>query len=66
MELYKNTKAMVHSSNGDTDFFDITPEVLQGDTLIPYLFIISLIYVLQTPVDLIKGNSLILKKARNR
>ena len=40
MILYKNTKAMVHSPDGDTTYFDIVAGVLQGDTLIPYLFII--------------------------
>ena len=30
----------------DTDYFDIAAGVLQGDILTPYLFIISLVYVL--------------------
>ena len=33
---------MVRSPDGDTDFFKITNGVLQGDTLILHLFIISL------------------------
>ena len=41
MMLYKNTKAMVRSPDGDTDF-NIAARVLQGDTLAPYTFIISL------------------------
>ena len=32
MMLYKNTKAIVCSLNGDTDFFNIVTGVLQGDT----------------------------------
>ena len=32
----------VRSPDGDTDNFDIAAEVLQGDTVAPYLFIISL------------------------
>ena len=32
--LYKNTNAMVHSPDGDTDF-NIIAGVLQGDTLVP-------------------------------
>ena len=40
MMLYKNTKAMLRSPDGDTDFFNIVAKVLQGDTLAPYLFII--------------------------
>ena len=35
--LYKNMKVKIHSSDGDTDFFDIVAGVLQGDTLAPYL-----------------------------
>ena len=46
--FYKNTKLKVCSSDGDTDYFDIVAGVLQGDTLAPYLFIISLEYVLRT------------------
>ena len=46
MMLYENTKSMVHSPDGDTDFFDIVPEVLQGDILATYLFIICIYYVL--------------------
>ena len=37
--------------------------VLQGDTLVPYLFIIHLDYVLRTWIDLMKENSFIIKKA---
>ena len=35
MILYQNTRSMVRSPDGDTDFFDITAVVLQGDTLAP-------------------------------
>ena len=35
MMLYKNTKAMVLSPDGDTDLFDIVAGVLPGDTLTP-------------------------------
>ena len=40
MILYKNTRSMVRSPDGDTPFFEITTGVLQGDTLAPFLFII--------------------------
>ena len=33
--LYKNMKAMVHSPDGDNNFFDIVTWVLQEDTLVP-------------------------------
>ena len=58
--------AMVHSPDGDTDFFDIVAGVSQGDILDPYLFILCLDYVLRTSIDLIKENGFTLKKARSR
>ena len=46
MLLYKNTKAMVCSPDGNTDFFDIVTGVLQEDTIALYMFIICLDYIL--------------------
>ena len=60
--LYKNTYVMVHLPNNDIDFFDIVSGVLLGYTLTPYLFIISLSYILQTLSDIMKENDLTLKK----
>ena len=54
MMPYKNMKVKVCSLNEDTDFFDIIPCVLQGDTLAPYLFIICLDYVLRTSIERMK------------
>ena len=64
--LYKNRKAMICSLDGDIDFFDIAAGVFQGDTLVPYLFIIFLDYILKMSIDLIKENGFTLKKARSR
>ena len=36
MMLYRKTKVKVRSPDGDTDYFDITAGVPQGDTLAPY------------------------------
>ena len=47
MMLYKNTKAMVNSLSGDTDFFDIVVEVLEGVILALYMFTLYLDYVRQ-------------------
>ena len=44
MKLYKTTKSIVRSSDGDTDFFDIVAGVLQEGTLAPYILIICLDY----------------------
>ena len=62
MILYRNTKVKVRSPDGDTDDFDIVAGVLQGDTFVPYLFIICLDDVLRTSIDKIKENSFELKK----
>ena len=48
MVLYKNTKVRDRPPDGDSDYFDIVPGVLQGDTLAPYLFIICLDYVIKS------------------
>lgn len=45
--LYHKTQAFVRTSDGNTDFFDITNGVLQGDTAAPCLFIIVLDYALR-------------------
>ena len=47
----KNTKAKVISPYGETKLFDILAGVLQGDTLAPYLFIITLDYCLRNAVS---------------
>ena len=55
MMFNKNTKVKICSLDG-ADFFDISADVLQGDTVAPYLFIICLYYVLRTSIDLMKEN----------
>ena len=62
--LNKNTKLKVRSTDGD--FFHIVADVLQWNTFAPYLFIISLDYVLRTSIDLIKENGFTLVKARSK
>ena len=62
MMLYENTKVKVRSPGGDTDYFNIVVDVLQGDTLTTYLFIISLDYVL----DKIKQNGFKMTMERSR
>ena len=53
MMLCKDTKIKVHSPV-EADFFDIVVGVLQGDTLVAYLFIIDQDFVLRTLRDLVK------------
>ena len=64
--LFRNTKVIVRSPDGDTEYFDIVAGVLQGDKLAPYLFIICLDYVLKTLIDKIKENVFKLTKKRSR
>ena len=40
MIFHKSMKAMVSLSDGNTDFFNIVVEVLQGDALVPRTFTI--------------------------
>ena len=46
-KMYSNTKAKIVTPDGETDMFEITAGVLQGDTLAPFLFIIVLDYALR-------------------
>ena len=64
--LYRNTDVKVRSPDGDTGYFETVAGVLQGDTLAPYLLIISLDYVLKTPIDKIRENAFELTKKRSR
>ena len=66
MMLYKNTKAMVRSPAGDTDFFEVLSGLLLGYTLAPFFFILLPDYVLQTSADPLNEISFTLKKARRR
>ena len=45
--MYQNTKAQVLTPDGETEQFEITAGVMQGDTLAPFLFIIVLDYALR-------------------
>ena len=50
-KMYSNTKAKIVTPDGETDMFEITAGVLQGDTLAPFLFIIVLDHALRKAVD---------------
>ena len=56
----------IRSPDGDTEYFDIVAGVIQGDTLVPYFFIICIDYVLRTSIDKIKENGFELTKKRSR
>ena len=63
--LYRNTKVNVHSPDGHRDYLDIV-DMLQKDTLVPYLFINCLDNVLRTFIDKMKDNGLKLIKEKSR
>ena len=63
--IYKNTQVFVRSPDGDTEFFDIMPTVLQGETLAPYFFIIVFDYVLRN-LDQDKNLGFTLRKQLSR
>ena len=48
--LYTNMKAQVITPNGMTSYFYIQAGVLQGDTLAPYLFIITVDYCMRQAI----------------
>ena len=64
--LHTNTMAQVLSPDGDSGFFEILAGVLQGDTLAPYLFIISLDYAMRIATDNRTDLSFTLKESCSR
>ena len=64
--LYKNTTAQMLSPEWDTDSFEILAGVLQGDTLVPYLFIITLDYAMRLATQDEQSVGFALAKARSR
>ena len=58
MMLYKKKKAVVHSSDGDTNFFDIVTGDLQENILSAFLFIICQ----GTSINPMKENGFTLRK----
>ena len=66
MMLYKIKKVKVLSPDGSIDYFDIVADMLQGNTLGTFLFIIYLAYVLKTSIDKRIHNGFKLTKERSR
>ena len=66
MILYRNTKSMVRSPNGDTAFLNILAGVLQADTLASCLFAICLYYMLRISVGRCNEYGPTLELARSR
>ena len=49
--MYSGTRSKVMTPDGDTEEFEITAGVLQGDTLAPFIFVIVLDYVLRKAIS---------------
>ena len=65
IQKHRSTRKSPHP-DGDTDYINIVAGVLQGDTLAPYLFIISLGNLLRTSMDKMKENDFKLTKEISR
>ena len=63
---YYSPTACKKKPDGDTVYFDTVAGVLQGHTLVTYLFIICLDNVLRMSIDKMKGNGFKLTKERSR
>ena len=48
---YNSLKAKIKSPDGETEYFDIHAGVMQGDTLAPYLFVITLDYAMRQAIN---------------
>jgi len=49
--MYIDTNAYVRTSDGDSEFFNISTGVLRGDTLAPFLFIWMIDYILRCAIE---------------
>ena len=63
---FKGFPSKFSKYNNDTDYFNIVADVLQGDTLAPYLFIICLDCMLRMSIDIMKDDGFNLTKERSR
>ena len=50
--LYKNTKVRVFLPDSDSEFINISTGVLCGNTLVKFMFIIYLDYIIRTSLNL--------------
>ena len=66
MIAYTNTKPIVRTDDGDTEFKNISGGLLQGDTLAYFLFIICLNYVLKKALDRNNDLGFIIERRRKR
>ena len=64
--LYNNTEATVITPDGETEFFEITAGVLQGDILAPFIFMIVLDFRLRLSLDNLNDRGLQIQPRRSR
>ena len=63
--MYNNPTSYVQSADGPTKEFVTTAGILQGDTLAPYLFVITVDYILRQSVDTIKEKGIVIKPGKS-
>ena len=66
MKSLYNTEATVITPDGETEFFEITASILQGDTLAPFIFIIVLDYALGLSLDNLNDRGLQIQPRRSQ
>ena len=59
-QMYSNLQAKVVTPDGETDLFNITAGVMQGDTLAPFLFVIVLDFALRRQLTARKRTTVLL------
>ena len=64
--LYINTEATVITPDGETEFFEITAGVLQGNTLAPFIFMIVLDYIVRLSLDNLNDRGLQIQPRHSR
>ena len=65
-KLYEGTRTKVLSPDDETEYFEILGNVLQGDTLAPYLFTIVIDYIMRMAIDGKEELGFILNPKRSR
>ena len=61
-----NTKATIVMPDGEAEFFKISTGVLKGDTLVPFICIIVLDYVLRLSLDPLNNRGIQIRPRRSR
>ena len=65
--IYTDSSALVISTDGDTEPFEILAGVLQGDTLAPFLFIVVVDYIMRHALeDINQSTGIVIERRKSR